>query len=101
MNTGYSVLRFVLKRTPDGKLMQEVKRCGEFADVEQAFDTARMEALREWQEAVNRPELHEQPGRVAEIRIKDTEWGYELKRDHHVVSRFWVHDNAPAAITGI
>jgi hypothetical protein len=101
MKSGYSVLRFVLKHSPDGKLMQEVRRCGEFADVEQAFDTARMEVLREWQEAVNQPELNGNPGRVVEIKIKDTEWGYELKKDHQVISRFWVHDNAPAAITGL
>lgn len=101
MKSGYSVLRFVLRQSTDGKLMQEVRRCGEFADVEQAFDTARMEVLREWQEAVNQPELGGNPGRVVEIKIKDTEWGYELKKDHQVVSRFWVHDNAPAAITGL
>ena len=69
MKPGYSVLRFVLKRAPDGGLTQEVKRCGEFGDVEQAFDTARMEVLREWQEAVNQPELSDHPGRVVEIKI--------------------------------
>jgi hypothetical protein len=100
MKPGFSVLRFVLKRAPDGGLTQEVKRCGEFGDVEQAFDTARMEVLREWQEAVNQPELSDHPGRVVEIKIKDTEWGYELKRDHQVLSRFWVHDNSPAVISG-
>jgi len=101
MKSGYSVLRFVLKRAPDGRLTQEVKRCGEFGDVEQAFDTARMEVLREWQEAVNEPDPSEGPGRIVEIKIKDTEWGYELKRDHQVLSRFWVHDNAPAVISGV
>ena len=100
MKSGFSVLRFVLKRGPDGQLTQEVRRCGEFGDVEQAFDTARMEVLREWQEAVNQPELADRPGRIVEIKIKDTEWGYELKRDHQVLSRFWVHDNAPAVISG-
>jgi hypothetical protein len=100
MKTGFSVLRFSLKQAADGRLTQEVRRCGEFADVEQAFDTARMEVLREWQDAVNQPELANRPGRVVEIKIKDTEWGYELKRDHQVVSRFWVHDSTPAALTG-
>jgi len=100
MKPGFSVLRFSLKQAADGRLTQEVRRCGEFVDVEQAFDTARMEVLREWQEAVSKPELANRPGRVVEIKIKDTEWGYELKRDHQVVSRFWVHDSTPAAITG-
>jgi hypothetical protein len=101
MKPGYSVLRFSLTKTTDGRLTQEVRRCGEFTDVESAFDTARMEALREWQEAVNQPELNSHPGRVVEIKIKDTEFGYELKRDHQVVSRFWVHDSTPAAIPGV
>jgi hypothetical protein len=100
MKPGFSVLRFSLKQAADGRLTQEVRRCGEFNDVEQAFDTARMEALREWQEAVNQPELSAKPGRIVEIKIKDTEWGYELKKDHQVVSRFWVHDSTPAAIPG-
>ena len=100
MKTGFSVLRVSLKQAADGRLTQEVRRCGEFNDVEQAFDTARMEALREWQEAVNQPEVSAKPGRIVEIKIKDTEWGYELKKDHQVVSRFWVHDSTPAAIPG-
>ena len=101
MKSGFSVLRFVLRQSPDGRLTQEVRRCGEFSDVEQAFDTARMEVLREWQEAVNSSEMADRPGRIVEVKIKDTEWGYELKRDHQVISRFWVHDHAPAAITGV
>jgi hypothetical protein len=101
MKPAYSVLRFVLKQAADGRLTQEVRRCGEFDDVEQAFDTARMEVLREWQEAVNSHDANEQRGRVVEVKIKDTEWGYELKRDHQVISRFWVHDHAPAAISGV
>jgi hypothetical protein len=49
---------------------------------------------------VNQPELSNRPGRVVEIKIKDPEWGYELKKDHQVVSRFWVHDSTSAPLTG-
>ena len=49
---------------------------------------------------MNEPGSAAHPGRIVEIKIKDTEWGYELKRDHQVLSRFWVHDNAPAVISG-
>lgn len=98
MKSGYIVLRFVLKRAPDGRLTQEVSRCGEYRYVEQAFDSARMEVLRDWQEVVNQPGLGDRPGRI--IEIKDTEWGYELKRDQQVLSRYWVHDNTPAVISG-
>jgi len=96
MKTGYSVLRFALHHSADGKLTQQVKSCGDFADVEMAFDTAKAEALREWQQAVSDSTL--KGGLVREIRIKDTEWGYELKRDHLVVTRYWVHDGSPAAL---
>ena|SRR5450432_3296650 len=92
---GFSVLRFALQEAEDGKLTQQVSRCGEFTNVESAFETAKTEALREWQAALNSPD---ERGHIREIRLKDTEWGYELKRDHLVVTRFWVHDGQPAQI---
>ena len=95
---GFSVLRFALQEAEDGKLTQQVSRCGEFTNVETAFETARTEALREWQAALNTTDGH---GQIQEIRLKDTEWGYELKRDHLVVTRFWVHDGQPAEIGGV
>jgi hypothetical protein len=98
MNPGYSVLRFALHKNSEGQLTQRVSHCGKFQTVEQAFDTARAAAIREWQEAVNEPDG--ESGRVREIRIKDTEWGYELKRDHLVITRYWVHDGEPAVLGG-
>ena len=95
---GFSVLRFALQEAEDGKLTQQVSRCGEFTNVESAFETARAEALREWQASLNSTDPQ---GHIREIRLKDTEWGYELKRDHLVVTRFWVHDGQPAEISGI
>jgi hypothetical protein len=94
MKSGYSVLRFAHRRAPDGRVTQEVTRCGEGDDIEWAFDTARLEVLREWQETVNQTPL---AARIR-IKIKDTEWGYDLQRGHEVLSRYWVHDNAPAVI---
>ena len=57
------------------------------------MEIARMEALREWfevceQDAITTPV-------VEKIQIRDTEWGYELKREHLVVTRYWVHDASP------
>lgn len=98
MKSGYLVLRFVPKHAPDGRLTQAVSRCGEFNDVEQAFDVARLEVLREWQEIVNQPGPGGRPGH--NVQIIDTEWGYELRRDRQVLSRYWVHDNTPAVISG-
>ena len=99
MKGDYSVMRFSLQRTPDGALTQQVQRCGEFQSVERAFDTARMEAIREWYEACEN-EAAETPT-ARQIHIKDTEWGYELKREHLVVTRYWVHDGSPAELPGL
>jgi hypothetical protein len=34
----------------------------------------------------------------AEIELHDTEWGYDLRREFLVVSRYWVHDRQPALL---
>ncbi|MFI5335202.1 MAG: hypothetical protein ACHQ5A_00320 [Opitutales bacterium] len=99
MKDKFSVLRFELQREPDGRYTQEVHRCGDFQSVESAFATARMEAIREWQEACENDRA-EAPA-VRRISIRDTEWGYELCRDHLVLARYWVHDGQPAHLPGI
>lgn len=95
MNTGFSVFRFGLEKTPAGKLTQRVKNCGKFPTIESAFETARTAALREWEEALAQPDGDV---KVKEVRLTDTEWGYDLKHDHLVVARFWVHDGSPSEL---
>ena len=95
----YSVLRFVLKQKPDGCYTQSVQRCGDFQSVELAFATARMEAVREWQES--RDTVAGDGPQVRQVEIRDTEWGYELHRDHRVMVRYWVHDGQPAYLPGL
>jgi hypothetical protein len=99
MKTGFSVLRFGLQRLEDGSCTQNVQQCGEFESVERAFSTARQEAIREWQEACETQAV--KTPKIRKIEIKDTEWGYDLKHDHLVVTRFWVHDGRPAEIAGM
>ena len=98
MNSSFSVFRFGLEKDQTGRLTHRVKNCGKFASVETAFDEARAAALQEWEEALAMPD---EDVRVKEIRLSDTEWGYDLKHDHLVVARFWVHDGSPAEIPGI
>lgn len=102
MKSAFAVLKFNLCQTADGTLSQEISRCGEFNCIEQAFDTARLAALQEWHAVLeeDRRESREAAS-VREILIKDTEWGYELKRDHVTLARFWVHDGKPAEIAGM
>jgi hypothetical protein len=95
MKGGYSVMRFGLHRSKDGTARQSVERCGEFESVESAFDTARLAVLREWQEACNADTSATVVPTIKRLEIRDTEFGYELKRDHVTVARFWVHDGQP------
>jgi len=95
MNSGFSVFRFGLEKDPAGRVTQRVKNCGRFPSIELAFDTARAAALKEWEEALALPDGEV---RVKEIRLNDTEWGYDLKHDHLTVARFWVHDGQPSQL---
>jgi hypothetical protein len=86
----YSVLHFTLVPTEEGKPMQRTQACGIYRTVEEAFVSARLLAVREWQR------LRALAPATAETRpvnwqVVDTEFGYDLKRDHLVVSRFWIH----------
>ena len=98
MKTEFSVLRFGLQRAADGTCTQNVQQCGAFHSVESAFSTARQEAVREWQEACKMQAVT--TPKIRKIEIKDTEFGYDLKHDHLVVARFWVHDCSPAELPG-
>ena len=95
------MLRFGLQRAADGTCTQNVQQYGSFQSVESAFSTARLEALREWQEACNSRAVDSLATQVCKIEIKDTEWGYDLKQGHLTVARFWVHDGKPEEIPGL
>jgi hypothetical protein len=99
MKDGYAVLRFGLLRGADGSCSQNIQQCGIFDSVESAFDTARLEVLREWQETHNNQDFS--APKKLKLEIRDTEWGYDLKQDHLTVARFWVHDGSPANIPGL
>lgn len=90
----FCVLNFSLTRNEDGAVTQRTASCGTFAEVERAFLVARAAAVREL--ARRRLQLH--PPRMLELL--DTEWGYDLREDSLVVSRYWVHDREPLALRG-
>lgn len=89
----FAVLNFTLARENDGRPTQRTASCGTFLEVERAFAVAREEAVRE---LVRRRAQPQQPATV--IELLDTEWGYDVRQDFLVVSRFWVHDRAPNAL---
>jgi hypothetical protein len=89
----FAVLNFSLAREDDGRPTQRTASCGTFVEVEHAFAKAKQEAERE---LTLRRALRTTPATV--IELLDTEWGYDLKQDFLVVSRYWVHDKAPASL---
>ncbi|MEO6001672.1 MAG: hypothetical protein ABIZ04_17095 [Opitutus sp.] len=98
MNTpdagAFAVLNFTLSREDDGRPTQRTASCGTFLEVERAFAVAREEAVRE----LVRRRAVPQPA-TSVIELLDTEWGYDVRQDFLVVSRYWVHDRAPMALT--
>lgn len=95
MNTpesgAFAVLNFSLAREADGRPTQRTATCGTFAEVEGAFAAAKEEAERELKRLRARPM---QPPTV--IELLDTEWGYDVRENFLVISRYWVHDRAPS-----
>jgi hypothetical protein len=95
MNTNdgsFAVLNFSLSREENGTPTQRTASCGTFIEVERAFAVAREEAERELQRRRSLPKAD-----ATVIELLDTEWGYDLRQDYLVVSRYWVHDRAPMA----
>ena len=88
----FAVLNFSLTRDEDGVMTQRTASCGTFVEVERAFSVARTSAVREL------ARRRSQPGSTKVLELLDTEWGYDLREDSLVVSRYWVHDREPLAL---
>jgi hypothetical protein len=88
-------LHFSLVPSDEGKPMQKTQACGVYRSIEDAFTSARLLAVREWQRqrALAATGAGE-PATSSHWQVIDTEFGYDLKRDHLVVSRFWIHAKA-------
>jgi hypothetical protein len=95
----YAVLHFTLVPSDGGKPMQKTQSCGVYRSIEEAFTSARLLAVREWQRLrAMAATAAAGPGEktTSSWQVIDTEFGYDLKRDHLVVSRFWIHAKTPA-----
>lgn len=91
--TAFTVLQFSLEVGKDGQPTQRTKSCGVFTSVEEAFVSARLLAVREWSRLQR---LALQGGANANpAEMLDTEWGYDVRQGHLVVTRFWVHERQP------
>ena len=97
MNTremgSFAVLNFSLEEGEDGRPVQRTESCGTFLEVERAFAVARERAEAELAELQAHAAAEGAP-----YELIDTEWGYDLRQEHLIVSRFWVHDRSPSAL---
>jgi len=73
--------------------MQKTQACGVYRSIEEAFISARLLAVREWQRLRSLASAGAKASSV-NWQVIDTEYGYDLKRDSLVVSRFWIHARA-------
>jgi len=73
--------------------MQKTQACGVYRSIEEAFISARLLAVREWQRLRSLASAGSKASSV-NWQVIDTEYGYDLKRDSLVVSRFWIHARA-------
>jgi len=86
----YAVLHFTLVSTEEGKPIQKTEACGVYRTIEEAFISARLLAVRDWQRLRSLASTGSN-ATTASWQVIDTEFGYDLKRDSLVVSRFWIH----------
>ncbi|HRE07917.1 MAG TPA: hypothetical protein PKX00_20030 [Opitutaceae bacterium] len=91
--TAFTVLQFSLETGRDGQPTQRTKSCGVFSSVEEAFVSARLLAGREWS---RQQRLVLEKNGAQPVEMLDTEWGYDIRQGHLVVTRFWVHERQPA-----
>lgn len=79
--------------------MQKTQACGAYRSIEDAFTSARLLAVREWQRlrAMAATSTGPEEKSASNWQVIDTEFGYDLKRDHLVVSRFWIHTKTTAS----
>lgn len=93
--SSFAVLQFTLETGADGRPTQTTTARGEFTSVEQAFSVARSLAELERGRLERSASM---AGAIRAIEMVDTEWGYDLRQDWLVTTRFWVHDRAPASL---
>lgn len=74
--------------------MQKTQACGVYRSIEDAFVSARLLAVREWQRLRSLASAGGNNNPSFNWQVIDTEFGYDLKRDSLVVSRFWIHARA-------
>ncbi len=88
---GFRVMQFTLHVDDAGHPAQNHRDLGRYQGIVEAFNTARLAALKAYTSLLKTPE-----GRTGTLTFIDTEWGYDIRRQGLVIERFWVHDREAA-----
>lgn len=87
----YSLFQFTLTSHGEGAASQKSHCWGENFSIEEAFNAAKALVTRDY-EAMKALLAREVQGSTApNLQISDTEFGYDLRHNFLVVSRYWIH----------
>jgi len=87
----FTVFEFALGPLPHGSLRQKVRSLGDFRSVEDAFATAHESARCTARALALAAPPSAAPEAELPLRVVATEFGYDVKRTHQTLTRFWVH----------
>ncbi|HQF40095.1 MAG TPA: hypothetical protein PK322_13330 [Opitutaceae bacterium] len=87
----YSLFQFTLTSRDEGTAAQRSHCWGENFSIEEAFNAAKALVTRDYD--AMRTLLRQKGGadEKLNLQINDTEFGYDLRHNFLVVSRYWIH----------
>jgi hypothetical protein len=87
----YSLFQFTLTSRDEGTTAQKSHCWGENFSIEEAFNAARALVTRDFEAMRTLLRQKGGEGGVPNLQICDTEFGYDLRHNFLVVSRYWIH----------
>ena len=87
----YSLFQFTLTSRSEGTAAQKSHCWGENFSIEEAFNAAKALVTRDYEAMKTLLRQKADPKEPLNLQITDTEFGYDLRHNFLVVSRYWIH----------
>ncbi|MFT3828262.1 MAG: hypothetical protein QM691_01005 [Opitutaceae bacterium] len=87
----YSLFQFTLTTRDEGTAAQKSHCWGENFSIEEAFNAAKALVTRDFEAMRTLLRQKGEKTETANLQINDTEFGYDLRHNFLVVSRYWIH----------
>ncbi len=87
----YSLFQFTLTSRDEGTASQKSHCWGENFNIEEAFNAAKALVTRDFEAMRTLLRQKGDKEATANLQINDTEFGYDLRHNYLVVSRYWIH----------